>query len=61
VRLSFGVSQRYLSAVTGIAQANLSQVERGGPCWPDWRRRIAMALGVSEDALFGNGSGRVVS
>jgi transcriptional regulator with XRE-family HTH domain len=42
-----------LTRRTGIAANDLSMLERGlRPPFPSWRRRIAQALGVSEEKLF---------
>jgi len=49
------LSQTRLSALTGIAQSDLSAIETGRRVpGPGWRRRIAEALNVSESELFGD-------
>jgi plasmid maintenance system antidote protein VapI len=48
-----GWSQTRLSALTGIAQSDLSAIETGRrPAGPDRRRRLASVFGVSEADLF---------
>jgi transcriptional regulator with XRE-family HTH domain len=48
-----GWSQTRLSALTGIAAADISAVERGRKYpHPGWRRRIAAAFGMAESELF---------
>lgn len=54
-RLRRGWSLARLCAATGgIDPGALSRLERGvwRACGPSWRRRIAEALGLSEDELF---------
>jgi len=51
-RLRRGWSQTKLSALTGIAQSDLSALENGRrPLSPGWRRRIALAFGLPESAF----------
>ncbi len=51
-----GWTLTHLSALTGIAESDLSQVERGlRPAFPGWQRRIARAFGQSVADLFGGG------
>lgn len=39
--------------LTGIASPDLSSIERGArPAFPKWRRLIAEAFGMPEEALF---------
>jgi lambda repressor-like predicted transcriptional regulator len=53
-----GKSQLWLSFETKIASQDLSQVANGKKiCWPAWRQKISMALGVSEEELFPNEKG----
>jgi transcriptional regulator with XRE-family HTH domain len=52
-RLRHGWSQTKVSMRTGIAQSDISALERGkryAP--PGWRRRLATAFNVPESALF---------
>ncbi|HHY35950.1 MAG TPA: helix-turn-helix transcriptional regulator [Firmicutes bacterium] len=52
-RLRRGWSLTQLCVRTGIEPASLSKIERGiWPCGPGWRKRIAQALEVPEEALF---------
>ncbi len=52
-RLRRGWSLTELCVRTRIDSAALSKIERGiWPCGPEWRRRIAQALGVPEETLF---------
>lgn len=52
-RLRRGWSLTELCLRTRIDPAALSKIERGRwPCGPEWRRRIAQALEVPEEALF---------
>jgi transcriptional regulator with XRE-family HTH domain len=42
-----------VAGLTGIAASDLSQIERGArPAFPGWRRRLAHAFGMPEEALF---------
>jgi transcriptional regulator with XRE-family HTH domain len=53
VRQEKNLTLRELETRTGIANGDLSLIERGlKPSWPGWRKRIALVLGVSEDVLF---------
>ena len=48
-----GWSQTRLTMKTGIAQSDISAIESGKRyCPPAWRRRLALALEVSEAELF---------
>jgi transcriptional regulator with XRE-family HTH domain len=48
-----GWSQTKVTALTGIATSELSQIERGKvSAFPGWRRRLAAAFGLSESYLF---------
>jgi transcriptional regulator with XRE-family HTH domain len=52
-RLCRGWSQTRVTMLTGIAQGDLSAVERGlRHAHPGWRRRIADAFGLPESTLF---------
>ncbi len=53
-RVQQGFTLRTLSALTGIAVSDLSQIERGvrGTVFPSWRRRISVALRAQEGELF---------
>ena len=53
VRKEKGLSQLKLSMMTGIAPGDISCIEndRLRP-YPGWRKRLARALGVSEQELF---------
>ncbi len=54
IREQQGVSLTRLCMLTGIHPANLSRLERGYIYpFPGWRKRIATALGVSEEEVFG--------
>ena len=53
-RLKQGLSQTLLSAKTLIAASDLSAIETGRKVpHRGWRKRIAKALKVSEETLFG--------
>ena len=53
VRKSMGMSGLELSRRVKMAPSTLSLVERGMlPAYPNWRRRISEALGLSEEELF---------
>lgn len=53
-RLRRGWSLTKLTVVTGINSSSLSQIERGKlTAFPAWRRRLAAAYGLPEEALFG--------
>jgi transcriptional regulator with XRE-family HTH domain len=48
-----GWSQHALGSRCGIPVPTISAIERGRLyVWPGWRRRLAMALKVSEAELF---------
>ena len=48
-----GWSQTFVTALTLIAQSDLSLVERGlRPAPPLWRRRLSQAFGIPEKELF---------
>ena len=48
-----GWSQTRVSGLTGIAQADLSGLERGRlPAYPGWRRRLAQVFDMAETELF---------
>ena len=52
-RYDRGMSLMQLAAITLITPSDLSNIERGRvPAYPSWRRRIAGALSIPEDALF---------
>lgn len=52
-REKIGLSQTELARRTGIANSNLSAIERGHrDAWPLARQRIAEVLGVDEVYLF---------
>ena len=49
-----GLSFRKLAIMTGIAPQSLSAALNGRvEFWPGWRKRIAAALELSEEELFG--------
>lgn len=53
VRMQKGLSLRKLAKITGIPLMPLSYLERGmWPHWPGYIKRIAEALGVSEEELL---------
>jgi transcriptional regulator with XRE-family HTH domain len=57
-RLKRGWSQTKLSMLTGIAQSDLSAVENGRKLpHAGWRARLARALELPIDALFGKQDG----
>jgi transcriptional regulator with XRE-family HTH domain len=48
-----GWTQKQLAALTGIAQPDLSAVERGHVvAFPGWRRRLVAVFGLPEAELF---------
>ncbi len=48
-----GWSLVYVSGLTRIAPSDLSRMERHGDrLFPGWRRRLALAFGMSERVLF---------
>jgi transcriptional regulator with XRE-family HTH domain len=50
------LSQLKLSYLTGIAPGDISRIENGWiKPYPGWRKRLAEALGVTQDQLFPNG------
>lgn len=54
-RIRRGLTQTRLSALTGIAQSDISSLETGRRhMTAGWRRRIAQALGVTESELAAN-------
>jgi len=53
VRKEKGLSQLKLSMMTGIAPGDISRIENDWlRPYPGWRKRLARALGVSEQELF---------
>jgi transcriptional regulator with XRE-family HTH domain len=53
IRRRADVTQRTLSATTGISQQRISMIESGAErLWPGYRARLAQALGVSETDLI---------
>ena len=51
-----GLSQLKLAFLTGISPTDISRIENDvRKAYPGWRRRLAEALGVSEDKLFPDG------
>lgn len=53
VRIKKGLTLNRVSAITGISASDISMLERGlRPCYPSWRRRLAMALKVPAPELF---------
>ena len=47
------ISQNKLSQMAKIPSSNMSLLVNGkSPIYPGWRRRIAKALDMSEEALF---------
>jgi transcriptional regulator with XRE-family HTH domain len=56
-RIKRGLSQTRLSALTLIAQSDISAIERGRRApGAGWRQRLADALEVSERELFPTGA-----
>jgi len=54
VRDEQGVSQLHLAYLTGIQPSAISRVENGHmAAYPNWRKRFALALKVSECDIFG--------
>jgi len=53
VRQEKGFTQFQLAKMADVHPIDISRIERGviRP-YPNWRKRIAKALGVSEDVLF---------
>jgi len=53
-----GVSQSELAAMTGVDQTTISDLERGRNTNPSWNTvtRIARALNVTPEELFGTGT-----
>ena len=59
IREQQGVSLTKLCVLTGIHPANLSRIEKGYIYpFPGWRKRIAKALNVREEEIFGDFTGR---
>jgi putative transcriptional regulator len=53
VRKAKGLSQLRLSLVTSISPWEISRIENGWiKPYPGWRKRLARALGVTEEELF---------
>lgn len=53
VRKTRGISQLKLALMTGIAPTEISRIENNLLVpYPGWRKRLARALGESEDKLF---------
>ena len=54
-RVKQRLSINALSRLTGIGASDLSMLERGQrPAYPGWRLRIARALKVQAEVLFGD-------
>jgi len=54
-RVRRGWSLLEVARRTGITPGDVSMVERGlRPAFPGWRRRLARAFQMSEQALFGD-------
>lgn len=54
VREGQGLSQTELTVLTGIASPVISAIEHGKVyAHPGWRQRLAEALNVPEDHIFG--------
>ena len=54
-RIKRGLSINKLSQLTGIGASDLSMLERGQrPAYPGWRLRIARALSIQVQVLFGD-------
>ena len=53
-RKKLKLTLRELSLISGIAQPDLSAIERGKrQIFPTWRKRLSMALKTPEENLFG--------
>lgn len=53
IRLEKGMSQSYLARMVGVAEPNLSQIERGQRApWPKLKREIAQVLKISQEEIF---------
>lgn len=52
-RLSRGATQLWLAKQAGVSRQTLRSIEMGSPTTIDTAYRIAKALGVSVDDLFG--------
>ncbi|MBN1189574.1 MAG: helix-turn-helix transcriptional regulator [Dehalococcoidales bacterium] len=47
------MSQSYLARMVGVAEPNLSQIERGQRApWPKLKREIAQVLKISQEEIF---------
>jgi transcriptional regulator with XRE-family HTH domain len=56
IRKQKQVSQLSLAYLTRISPSDISRIENGWvKPYPGWRKRLAEALGVTEDQLFPNG------
>jgi len=56
IRNDKGLSQLRLAFLTGISPTDISRIENDvRKAYPGWRKRLAEALGVTEDNLFPNG------
>ena len=56
IRKQRGLSQLRLAMLTGIQPPDLSRIETGRlKPYPGWRKRLARALGTTEDDLFPSG------
>jgi transcriptional regulator with XRE-family HTH domain len=54
-RLRRGWTLLFVARATGISPSDLSQIEwRRRYAFAGWRRRLALAYGMSEEALFGD-------
>ena len=52
-RLRRGWTLTYLTQVTGISTADISQIEWARrPAFPGWRRKLAKAFGMPASELF---------
>jgi lambda repressor-like predicted transcriptional regulator len=50
---SRGMSKLQLAQLSGIAPSDLYLALKGSkPFYPDWRRRVSRALGISEESIF---------
>lgn len=53
IRQKRGVSQLRLAFLTGISPADISRIENDvRKAYPGWRKRLADALGESEEVVF---------
>ena len=56
LRQAKGLTQTQLAHKIGMASSCVSAVEGGArQPWPNFRRKVAKALGVSEEEIFANG------